>query len=365
LKKIKVLFTIPNFDTAGSGKALLNIALGLNQNEFEAEILCKHEKGEFFKVVKNSGLKIHIFEYESKMRPIIKGIYSCWKVSRKLKQINPDIIHSFHYSSDYSEALAAKFAGIKWIYTKKNMNWGGNSKNSWRLRTLLAKHIIAQNTDMMKEFFPSRKNVTLIPRGVNTEYFKPLSDLNEASQNKTIICVANLVPIKGVDILINAFKLVIENHKDWKLQIVGDNANNTGIELQNLISKLKLNDNVTLIGKIQNVSDFLQNATIFVLPTLKKGRMEGSPVSLLEAMAMAKLVIGSNIPGIKDQLRDFEDFLFKSGDVSDLSRVLLKNMNLNRDEFDSITSNFRNYAVSHFDISIEINNHSKVYNKLC
>ena len=363
MKKIKVLFTIPNFDTAGSGKALLNIALGLDKNQFDAEILCKHDKGEFYNEVKNSGLKIHIFDYESLMRPIIKGLYNCWKVSRKLKQIKPDIIHSFHYSSDYSEALSSKFAGIKWIYTKKNMNWGGYSKNSWYLRTLLAKHIISQNTDMMREFFPTRKNVTLIPRGVNTNYYKPNVEIGEI--NKIIICVANLVPIKGVDILIHAFKRVVENDKEWKLQILGDNNNETGIKLQTLVTKLELSQNVALLGKVQNVADYLNKASIFVLPTLKKGRMEGSPVSLLEAMAMGKVVIGSRIPGIKDQLRNFEDFLFDPGDISDLSRVLLENINLKRDELDRISSKFRDYAVSHFDISIEINNHCKVYNKLC
>ena len=46
-------------------------------------------------------------------------------IFRKLKI---DLIHSFHYGSDYSEALAAKFAGIPWVYTKKNMNWEVNLK---------------------------------------------------------------------------------------------------------------------------------------------------------------------------------------------------------------------------------------------
>ncbi len=40
-----------------------------------------------------------------------------------------------------------------------------------------------------------------------------------------------------------------------------------------------------------------------MLPTLDKG--EGFPVSLLEAMANGKIVLGSAVPGIKDQLQEF------------------------------------------------------------
>ena len=48
-----------------------------------------------------------------------------------------DLIHSFHYGPDYSEALAAKIAGIPWVYTKKNMNWG-DSKNVEKTRQTLS-----------------------------------------------------------------------------------------------------------------------------------------------------------------------------------------------------------------------------------
>ena len=152
-QRIKILYSIPNFDTAGSGKALLKVAQNLNRDVFEVHIMCMHKKGEFFKVVKDSGIPVHIVQYTTPMKPYFKGLWNCFKISRVFKKIAPDIIHSFHYGADYSEPLAAKMAGIKWIYTKKNMNWGGASKNGWRVRSFLATKIIAQNTDMMDLFF--------------------------------------------------------------------------------------------------------------------------------------------------------------------------------------------------------------------
>ena len=79
-------------------------------------------------------------------------LWECFQLSKVFKRINPDIIHSYHYAADYTEPLAAKMAGIKWIYTKKNMSWKGPSYRGWKLRSWLADGIICQNKDMLIKF---------------------------------------------------------------------------------------------------------------------------------------------------------------------------------------------------------------------
>ena len=368
-KKIKILYTIPNFDTAGSGKALLKVALGLNKELFEPHICCLHEKGAFFKEVENSGIPVHVFQYTVKMKPYIKGLISCFKISRKFREINPDIIHSFHYASDYSEPLAARLAGIKWVYTKKNMNWGGASKNGWLLRSKLATHILAQNTDMISTFFPKYKNVDLVPRGVDVKEFFPLDVKNNqgfkkygiVENDRLIICVANLVPIKGVDVLIKAFTKLSPNFKNWKLIIVGDYNNDYGKSLLKLVAKQVNKTNIIFSGKVFNVNDFLNRSELFVLPTLNKGRKEGSPVAILEAMACGLNVIGSKIPGIKDQLKGFEDHLFKAGDEDDLGIKLRQFMLLQSIENHDIGKNFRYHVKDNYSLNHEVKKTENVY----
>ena len=77
---LRILFTIPNFNTAGSGKALLNIAKGLDKNKFEVHIACKTDEGEYFKVVKDSGIPVHVFNYEAPMRPVSALVKQGWKI---------------------------------------------------------------------------------------------------------------------------------------------------------------------------------------------------------------------------------------------------------------------------------------------
>ena len=172
LIKLKILFTIPNFDTAGSGKALLNVANNLDKNLFEPHIACLHNKGKFFKIVERSKIPVHIHKTTHEMKPRMTGFLKCMILAKYFKSLNIDLIHSFHYGPDYSEALAANIARIPWLYTKKNMNWGGLSKNGWLLRTFLSKHILVQNNDMIKEFFPNSNKLTLVQRGVNLLEFK-------------------------------------------------------------------------------------------------------------------------------------------------------------------------------------------------
>ena len=107
------------------------------------------------------------------MKPRLEGVFKCYQLSKFFKKLNMDLIHSFHYGPDYSEALAAKIAGIPWVYTKKNMNWGGSSKNGWKIRSLLSSHILMQNRDMQNLFFNKSKKTSLVPRGVDTKKFFP------------------------------------------------------------------------------------------------------------------------------------------------------------------------------------------------
>ncbi len=366
MKKIKILYTIPNFDTAGSGKALLNLALGLDKDQFEPHIVCLHDKGDFFKTVKESGIPVHIFNYLPKERPILKMLRDCWKVSRKFKAINPDIIHSFHYSSNYTEALVAKMAGIRWTFTKKNMSWGGSSANSWKLRSFLAQKIIVQNTDMEQLFYPKSNKTNLIPRGVVLDKFKagvPKEEIkiamNTLPQQRVLICVANLVPIKGIETLIEAFNKVHTEYTDWVLWLVGDDNNEYGVKLHELVSALQLNSKVIFSGKQLNVSDYLNHAEIFVLPTQDKG--EGSPVALLEAMANSKVVLGSKVPGIKDQLNNFSEHLFEAKNTNELADKLRYFMSYSKKDLEELGQQFYVYVANNYTISSEITKHEKFY----
>ena len=365
MAKIRLLYTIPNFDTAGSGKALLKIAQRLDKSVFEPHICCFHDKGAFFQAVKESGIPVHLFTYTTPMIPRIRGFKNAWTISRFFKKGKFDLIHSFHYADDYSEGLAAKLAGVKWVFTKKNMNWGANS---WKLRSKIASGIIAQNTDMIKDFFPGRQNVTLIGRGVDTSEFKPLppsdqlkKEFNLPDHAKIILMVANLVPVKGAEVLLEAFNSVAGGFDHLYLFYVGDNQNDYGDEMRSMVQKSSYRDRIIFTGKRLDVKDFHSIADIFVLPTLNKGRQEGSPVSLLEAMASGSVSLASNVAGIRDQLSNLPDQLFAPADSAELASKLNKYLSFNGEKMKLLTKSQLEEVRERFTIEREVSDHEKFY----
>jgi len=366
-EKIKILFTIPNFDTAGSGKALLNIATRLEKTNFEPHIACSHNKGAFFNVVEDSGIPVHLFQTTILMTNRFNGLLQCWKISRKMKEINPHIIHSFHYAPDYSEALAARMAGIPWVYTKKNMNWGGKSKNGWKLRSFLASHILVQNMDMLREIFPSNKNVSLVCRGVDIKIFftepkdtKLMHKYNISNYEKVVLTVANLVPIKGIEILLDAFQKLSKNYDSVRLFIVGDKDNDYGLEMEKKAAQFSNSKKIHFVGKVLDVKKYYSIADVFVLPSKK----ESCPVSLLEAMASSIPVLASNVSGSRDILSDKPSQLFLPENPASLLDKLNWIISLDKKNRDDLIQNQLEIIDKKYSIEREVEQHELLYKNI-
>jgi len=365
-KKIKVLFNIPNFNTAGSGRALLNVIERLDKNEFQPEICCRHSKGDLFEEAKKLGIPIHIAHFTTLMKPRGRAMRNVMRLSKYFKELNPDIIHSYNYSDDYSEALAARLAGIKWIYTKKNMGWGSNA---WKLRTRFANVIIPQNTDMVEEFFPGKENLRLIPIGIDISEFTNNENAdsicekyNIAGSEPVIITIANVIPIKGIEFLIKGFSLILEDLPKAKLLIIGEDKTEYANLLKNEIAGQGLEDKVVFTGRQSNIKPFFKIADLFILSSTKAG--EGGPISVLEAMASGVLCYGSDVPGIRDQFKEFQDQLFESENPGAIANKILHAMRLTNEERKQRIDKQTKFILQNYSVENEVRKLQDLYRQI-
>ncbi len=365
-KKIRILYTIPNFNTAGSGKALINVISRIDKNLFDPYICCRHERGDLFNTAKSLNIPIYISEFTAPMKPRLKGMESVYKLTSFFKKINPDIIHSYNYSDDYSEALAAKLSGIKWIYTKKNMGWGSNA---WRIRTKLANAIIPQNQEMVEVFFKGLKKYSLIPIGIDLDEFsnikkdKTLTEkYNMVNSFPVILTIANIIPIKGIDYLISGFNLINEDFENPKLIIVGEDKTEYADMLKRKVIEMGLNDRIIFTGKQSNVRSYFSIADIFILSSMKTG--EGGPISVLEAMASGVLSYGSNVPGIRDQFREFPDQLFESENPGSIANKILHFSRMSNEEKNKRIAVQKEFIRINYSIENEIMRLQQLYVKV-
>ncbi|RNC86891.1 MAG: glycosyltransferase family 1 protein [Winogradskyella sp.] len=362
-KRIKILYTIPNFDTAGSGKVVYDLVKHIDKSKFEPQICCFHTKGKFFEKIEQLGVPVHVFSFQSSYYPLIKLPYRIWRINIFFRNHDFDLIHSWHWSSDFTEPLAAKLSGIPYVYTKKAMGWGNRA---WHWRSKLSSKIITINTDMKSQFFSNMKDkIEAIPIGLNVEDF---GILDKAYQNEdgynvkqddfVIVSIANLVAVKGIELLLEAVKQL--NDPKIKIFIVGDDTSDYAIDLIHMYESA----NVVFTGKKQNIKSYLALADVFVIPTKDEGRKEGQPIAPIEAMLSGRIVLGSRISGIKDILAPFQSCIFKPNDVKDIKSKIEYVRSLNSDEKLALAQSMYDFAFQNYALEGSIEKHQILYQNL-
>lgn len=149
--------------------------------------------------------------------------------------------------------------------------------------------LITVQTHSALSFFPLERGyqTAVIPNPVAL----PESEAIESqiyTDDRHVIAIGKLTPQKGFDLLIQAFAQICNEHPEWTLTIFGD-GDMRG-ELEDLCSRLRLDERVFLPGVVTNIDAQLRKADIFALSS----RFEGFPVTLCEAMACEVPVIAAD-----------------------------------------------------------------------
>jgi N,N'-diacetylbacillosaminyl-diphospho-undecaprenol alpha-1,3-N-acetylgalactosaminyltransferase len=272
-----------------------------------------------------------------------------------IKQQKPDIVHSFTHKPAIFGTIAAWFAGVDGIFititglgslfvyddTKtKLMRWLLLAQYKLALR--FVKSVFFQNPDDM-EYFISRKiinpqkAVLTYGSGLDlAEYYLPTKD--EIAQNrarlseelginllerKIVLFPARGVPEKGFFEYYQAAKIINElepcKYAFLHLGLVDPESarriSKEGIE------KYALDCGVHYLGFKDNIKDYMIASDIVALPSSYR---EGTPRSLIEALALGKVIVTTDAPGCRETVIDgWNGYLCKVGDVQSLVTKLM------------------------------------------
>ena len=130
--------------------------------------------------------------------------------------------------------------------------------------------------------------------------------------------IANFYPTKGLEYLIEAVRLLVTDYQlPVTAVIIGDGELRP--QLENLISKYNLQNNVFLVGKKENGSRYLKAFNIYVCSSVK----EGFPYSILEAMAAGLAVVSTKVGGIPEIIEDGKNgLLIESKNPAELAEKI-------------------------------------------
>jgi glycosyltransferase involved in cell wall biosynthesis len=205
----------------------------------------------------------------------------------------------------------------------KSPKWSDSAKRyillSERFGVKFADEIIVLSKSVQKYYWEkyNRKTV-LLPNGVNRPTIKEADIINKVydlNYGSYILYLGRIVPGKGIDYLIDAFK---ELNTDKKLVIAGGSSD-TEEYVQHLKDIVKVEKRIIFTGFVEGqlLAELYSNAFVYVLPS----DLEGMPLSLMEAMSYGNCCLVSNIPECKAVIGE-KGIVFQQGSTNDLKEKL-------------------------------------------
>jgi glycosyltransferase involved in cell wall biosynthesis len=175
-------------------------------------------------------------------------------------------------------------------------------------------------------------DMSIIPMGVDLKQFSPkLKDKKVRKEfgidGEFLLFVGRIAEKKGLTYLLDAMPSVVEQFPKVKLVIIGDGP--LKIELEAQAENLKLGENVVFAGKRKNedLGKYFASADVFVGPSIvtKNGDTEGLGVVFLEALASGTVVIGGNVGGVPDIIKDGKTgLLVEEKNSKELSKKIIE-----------------------------------------
>lgn len=205
--------------------------------------------------------------------------------------------------------------------------------------------------EKVKAWGINAKKVRQLYNFIDLKEWTPAQEIGQG-----LIYVGRLTPEKGIITLVEAMRKLPE----IKLQIVGDGP--IRMQLEQLIQAYNL-DNVSLLGykKSQEIKSLVRNSRLVIVPSIW---YENNPLSILEAMALAKPVIASNLGGLPELVKDKETgFIFTAGQANELVEKI-KGVYNNTDLVKSMGQKARQFVMKNCQAESHLDQIEKIYKNL-
>lgn len=244
-------------------------------------------------------------------------------IRKALKGCAPDVIISFLDTTNVKTILATRGLHIPVIVTEHTDPGGWNIGRAWELLRRLtypwADAVVCLGTRPLNYFGPRiRRRGVIIPNPVvlpDTVFPHAASKITQ--EIHTLVSLGSLRPVKGFNVLLDAFERVSSRHKNWQLKIWGDGPLRKDLEAH--AQRLGAADRIELPGITQEPYLRLSESDVFVLPS----RVEGFPMALCEAMAVGLPVIATDVGAVSDIIRnDIDGILVPLDNIDALAEAM-------------------------------------------
>lgn len=372
MKKIKILEMIDKPFLGGGQVNLLSLAKSLDKRKFDVSV-CSQSSGPFVDKVRENNIKHFPVCFRKRFdRKIVREIVSI------LKNNHFDILHTHGGIAGLYGRWAAHKCGVPVIvHTLHGIHYLHYRNIILKYLYMLLERFFSKFTDAVifvsdadrkkaerLELVPISKMV-VVKNGIDfsgskTEVTatKKKEDIRLGISQPVVGTVARLHRQKGIPYFLKAALKICRAFTEAKIIIVGSGPIQK--KLRRMAQNLSLGDSVSFLGEREDGPQLISLFDVFVLPSL----WEGLPYVLMEAAALAKPVVVTDIDGVSELVKNMETgILVPPKDPESLARAVIYLLQ-NKEVASKFGENFRKDIKSRYSLSRMVYETEKLYLRL-
>lgn len=298
---IKVLHVLTDTNIGGAGRYLFNLLSFQDKDRFQIMVACPGG-GELERQLRCRGIRVFTLDGGESST----NLGHIQKLRHIISREKIDIVHTH---ASLAGRIAGKLSGCKVVMTRHGLS----NSNNGPVKRFITKVISRLSTDRIIAISRAVKinlidsgvpanMITTIYNGIDLSKFENVKgtlreELSLAPDIPIVGIVARLVPEKGYEYAINAFYQVLKVFPSALLVIIGEGPLRES--LKEMCVRLGIENNVVFMGYRQDVENLVADFDVFVLPSVS----EGLGLALLEAMALGKPAVATEIGGIPEVIK--------------------------------------------------------------
>lgn len=331
------MLLIGYLNNGGAEKSIVKLANELKKNH-NIYFVVAHKENQDYKT------ELEVFEVPE-LRSMKTKLFGILKVRKLKKQLNIDI--SISYTTVFNFVNVVTKVRDKTIISIRNYLSLKEKEKIYKLLNKISLKLCdkivccskAVKYDQINNYHANKEKITVIENFCNIDEINKLKKDNIPIDN-FIMTISRLTKHKGLIELINSFNLVVKNNHDLKLLIFGRGEQKE--ELEALINKLSLSNNVLFMGFTNNPYKYLSKSKGFILTSY----YEGFSNSIIEAMACKCPVIAIDSPGGNCEILTDSYYGNKSNQSMLTYGILLENHDINNlaKAINEVLNNYNYYS---------------------
>ena len=327
-KRIRVVELLATGSNGGAQEHVLNLVTRIDRTRYDVSV-CALTTGSAIRKIERAGIDVCFVEADDDAGRVEA-------VAAHLAAVGADVVHNHMFHAEVIGTQAAwrvAEAGLPRPYVVGTVHSSRIRDETDRalLRQLTPKmdRLIAVSSSIVAKIEHEGRHgapVSLIYNGVDLERYDqqvPCCTLREEyglpESGPLVGVVARLEPEKGHPTLIEAWPQVLAAYPDASLLIVGEGTRREA--LGELVASLGLEHSVVFTGRRDDVPAVTKSLDVAVLPSYR----EAQGLTILEAMALSRPVVASNVGGIPEMIEDGRTgLLVEPYDADALARAIVR-----------------------------------------